>query len=140
MNYLKKKKKEWKNYENFYKDDLGARIMFTRESICGYTAPQLAKKSHTSLNTIIALESGEYKNPHPDLILRIAEALDSFYMDFVEEDYEKEFLENLSWGDVDNVQKYDLINITLSFADFANKVNSFLKTGDISLLKSSDLI
>ena len=41
---------------------------------------------------------------------------------------------------MDNVQKHGLINITLSFADFTNKVNAFLKTGDISLLRLSDLI
>ena len=81
-----------------YKEDIGYRIMLQRKYICGYSQRKLAKLVGEDIETIRMLESGELLNPKPQLILRIADALDSFYMEFVKKEHEDEFLYFLDWG------------------------------------------
>ena len=77
---------------------MGKRIKYLRKNVCGYSQRRLAKLVNEDVETIRMIENGQIKNPQPQLILRIAEALDSFYMEFVKKEYEDEFLYYLDWG------------------------------------------
>lgn len=81
-----------------YKKNMGKRIKCLRKYVCGYSQRQLARLVNEDVETIRMIESGEIRNPQPQLILRIATVLDSFYMEFVEKEYEEEFLYYLDWG------------------------------------------
>ena len=81
-----------------YKEDMGYRIMYLRKYVCGYSQRRLAKLVNEDIETIRMLEDGRIKNPQPSLILRISDVLDSFYMHFVNKEYEEEFLYFLDWG------------------------------------------
>ena len=81
-----------------YKKDMGKRIKYLRKNVCGYSQRRLAKLVNEDVETIRMIENGQIKNPQPQLILRIAEALDSFYMEFVKKEYEDEFLYYIDWG------------------------------------------
>ena len=85
-----------------YKEDMGYNIMILRKYICGYSQRKLAKMVGEDIETIRMLEDGRIKNPQPSLILRISEVLDSFYMNFVNKEYEDEFLYFLDWGTKDD--------------------------------------
>lgn len=80
-----------------YKEDMGYNIMILRKYIRGYSQRKLAKMVGEDIETIRMLEDGRIKNPQPSLILRISEVLDSFYMNFVNKEYEDEFLYFLDW-------------------------------------------
>lgn len=81
-----------------YKSDMGYKIKNLRKNVFGYSQRKLAKLVNEDIETIRMLEAGILKNPKPQLVLRIADVLDSFYMNFVKEEYEDEFLSNLDWG------------------------------------------
>lgn len=85
-----------------YKEDMGYRIMMQRKYIRGYSQRRLAKMVNEDIETIRMLEDGRLKNPQPQLILRIADVLDSFYMEYVNKEYEEEFLYYLDWGTTDH--------------------------------------
>ncbi len=85
-----------------YKEDMGYKIMLQRKYICGYSQRKLAKLVGEDIETIRMIEDGRIRNPQPQLILRIAEVLDSFYMEFVNKEYEDEFLYYLEWGTYDH--------------------------------------
>lgn len=85
-----------------YRDDMGIKIKNLRKNYYGISQRRLAKMLNEDLETIRMIEDGRIKNPQPQLILRIADLLDSFYMDFVKEEYEDEFLTFLDWGTHDD--------------------------------------
>lgn len=100
-----------------YKEDMGYNIMILRKYICGYSQRKLAKMVGEDIETIRMLEDGRIKNPQPSLILRISEVLDSFYMNFVNKEYEDEFLYFLDWGTKDDNEIEILKNFTLSLSE-----------------------
>lgn len=102
-----------------YKEDMGYRIMCLRKYICGYSQRRLAKMVGEDIETIRMLEHGELRNPSPQLILRIAEMLDSFYMEFVNKEYEDEFLYFLDWGTTDHDTIIALKELTLLVSELA---------------------
>ncbi len=102
-----------------YKEDLGDRIKFQRKNVCGYSRRKLAKLVNEDLETIMMLENGELKNPQPQLILKIADVLDSFYMNFVNEEYEEEFLYYLDWGTKNRESIIALKNLTKLLSNIA---------------------
>lgn len=100
-----------------YKEDMGYNIMILRKYICGYSQRKLAKMVGEDIETIRMLEDGRIKNPQPSLILRISEVLDSFYMNFVNKEYEDEFLYFLDWGTKDDKEIKILKNFTLPLSE-----------------------
>ena len=101
-----------------YKDDMGERILYLRKNVCGYSRRKLAKLVNEDAETIELLELGILKYPDPTLILRIADVLDSFYMNFVKEEYEDTFLSLLEWG-TDKKSEIDVLkDLTLMMAAF----------------------
>ena len=100
-----------------YKEDMGYKIMIQRKYIRGYSQRRLAKLVGEDIETIRMIEDGRFKNPQPQLILRIAEALDSFYMEYVNKDYEEEFLYFLDWGTTDHETILALKNLTKIISD-----------------------
>lgn len=106
-----------------YKDDMGYRIMLQRKYVCGYSQRRLAKLVGEDVETIRMLEHGELLNPQPDLILRIADVLDSFYMEFVKKEYEDEFLYFLDWGTTDHEEILSLKALTLLLSNIAIKLH-----------------
>ena len=104
-----------------YKEDMGYRIMYLRKYVCGYSQRRLAKLVNEDIETIRMLEDGRIKNPQPSLILRISDVLDSFYMHFVNKEYEDEFLYFLDWGTTDDKQIKILKNLTLALSDIVIK-------------------
>lgn len=100
-----------------YKDDMGIKIKHIRRDIFGYSRTKLAKLVNEDRETIVMLENGLLKNPQPQLILRIADVLDSFYMEFVNKDYEDEFLSYLDWGTNDKYKINILKDISLMISD-----------------------
>lgn len=104
-----------------YKEDIGYRIMYLRKYVCGYSQRRLAKLVNEDIETIRMLEDGRIKNPQPSLILRISDVLDSFYMHFVNKEYEDEFLYFLDWGTNDDKQIKILKNLTLALSDIVIK-------------------
>ena len=104
-----------------YKEDMGYRIMIERKYVCGYSQRRLAKLVGEDIETIRMLEDGRLRNPQPDLILRIAEVLDSFYMNFVNPEYEEEFLYFLDWGTTDHDSIIALKELTKLVSDIAIK-------------------
>ena len=109
----------FKGGNKMYKDDLGYRIKVLRKYICGYSRRKLAKLVNEDIETIRMLEEGKIKNPSPQLILKIAEALDSFYMNFVKREHEKEFLYYLDWGTNDDETIIALRDLVLLLRDIA---------------------
>lgn len=99
-----------------YREDIGYRIKIQRKYVCGYSQRKLAKLVGEDVETIKMLEDGRIKNPQPQLILRIADVLDSFYMDFVIPEYEKEFLYFLDWGTLDHNSIVVLRDLTLALS------------------------
>ncbi|MDO5569821.1 MAG: helix-turn-helix transcriptional regulator [bacterium] len=112
-----------------YKKDMGFRIKILRRDVCGYSQRRLAKLVGEDIETIRMIEDGRIKNPQPQLILRIAEILDSFYMEFVEKEYEDEFLYYLDWGthDHDKIVIIKDLTITLSEILIAQKFGTKYK-------------
>lgn len=106
-----------------YKDDMGYRIMLQRKYVCGYSQRRLAKLVGEDVETIRMLEHGELLNPQPDLILRIADVLDSFYMEFVKKEYEDEFLYFLDWGTTNHEEILSLKALTLLISNIAIKLH-----------------
>lgn len=100
-----------------YKEDMGYRIKYLRKYVCGYSQRRLAKLVEEDIETIRMLEDGRIKNPQPSLILRISDVLDSFYMYFVKEEYEDEFLYFLDWGTTDDEKIKLLKNLTIVLSD-----------------------
>ncbi len=100
-----------------YREDMGYRIKILREYVCGYSQRKLAKLVNEDIETIRMLEDGRLRNPQPQLILRIADALDSFYMEFVNKDCEDEFLYFLDWGTLDHHSIIVLKSLTMTIAD-----------------------
>lgn len=104
-----------------YKEDMGYRIMLQRKYVCGYSQRRLAKLVGEDVETIRMLEHGELLNPQPQLILRIADVLDSFYMEFVKKEYEDEFLYFLDWGTTNHEDIIALKELTLLLSNIAIK-------------------
>lgn len=102
-----------------YKDDMGKRIKFLRKYYCGYSQKRLAKIVGEDIETIRMIEDGRLKNPQPQLILKIAGALDSFYMEFVNKEYEDEFLYFLDWGTTDDTLIKSLKELVMVISDVA---------------------
>ena len=102
-----------------YKEDMGYKIMILRKYICGYSQRKLAKIVGEDIEIIRMLEKGQLKNPQPQLILRIADALDSFYMEFVKKECEDEFLYYLDWGTHDHNSIMMLKDLTMSISNIA---------------------
>lgn len=105
-----------------YREDMGRKIRYLRKYHCGYSQRRLAKLVGVDLETIRMLENGELKNPQPQLILNVAEALDSFYMEFVNREYEDEFLYFLNWGTFDDDIIEQLKDITIALSEIAIKM------------------
>lgn len=82
-----------------YKEDIGRRIKYLRKYVCGYSQRKLAELINEDVEIIKMLEEGNLKNPQPQVILKIAAALDSFYIEFINPEYENEFLYFLDWGE-----------------------------------------
>lgn len=101
-----------------YKNDMGYRIMIQRKYVCGYSQRKLAKLVNEDIETIRMLEDGRMLNPQPQLILRVADVLDSFYMEFVNKEYEDEFLYFLDWGTEEDKAIKTMINFIKVVADF----------------------
>ena len=99
-----------------YRDDMGKRILYIRKNVCGYSRRKLANLVKEDMETIELLELGILTNPDPNLILRIADVLDSFYMNFVKEDYEDTFLSLLDWGTQNQREINVLKDLTLALA------------------------
>ena len=114
-----------------YKEDMGYRIMIQRKYVCGYSQRKLAKLVNEDIETIRMLEDGRIKNPQPQLILRIADVLDSFYMEFVNKEYEDEFLYFLDWGTTDHESIIALKNLTLLISDIAIQSRMYRRTNGI---------
>lgn len=108
-----------------YKEDMGYNIMILRKYICGYSQRKLAKMVGEDIETIRMLEDGRIKNPQPSLILRISEVLDSFYMNFVNKEYEDEFLYFLDWGTTDHNSIMLFKNFTVAFSDAIIKLKLY---------------
>ncbi len=108
-----------------YKEDFGYRIMIQRKYVCGYSQKKLAKLVNEDIETIRMLEDGRIKNPQPQLILRIADVLDSFYMEFVNKEYEDEFLTYLDWGTSDYEYINTLKKLTLLISDIVIKSHMY---------------
>lgn len=108
-----------------YKEDMGYRIKYLRKYICGYSQRRLAKLVEEDIETIRMLEDGRIKNPQPSLILRISDALDSFYMYFVKKEYEDEFLYFLDWGTTDHNSILLFKNFTVAFSDAIIKLKLY---------------
>lgn len=108
-----------------YKEDMGYRIKYLRKYVCGYTQRRLAKLVEEDIETIRMLEDGRIKNPQPSLILRISDVLDSFYMYFVKEEYEDEFLYFLDWGTTDYNSILFFKNFTVAFSDAIIKLKLY---------------
>ena len=104
-----------------YKEDMGYKIMFQRKYVCGYSQRKLARLVGEDIETIRMLEDGRLKNPQPQLILRIANVLDSFYMEFVKKEYEDEFLYFLDWGTSEHDSIILLKELTLLISKIAIK-------------------
>lgn len=104
-----------------YKEDMGYRIMLQRKYVCGYSQRRLAKLVGEDVETIRMIEHGELLNPQPNLILRIADVLDSFYMEFVNPEYEEEFLYFLDWGTTDHNSIIALKELTKLLSEVAIK-------------------
>lgn len=101
---------------------MGRKIRYLRKYHCGYSQRRLAKLVGTEVETIRMLEDGSLKNPQPQLILNIADVLDSFYMEFVTREYEDEFLYFLNWGTYDDNIINQLKDITMLLSDIAVKM------------------
>lgn len=108
-----------------YKEDMGYRIKYLRKYVCGYSQRRLAKLVEEDIETIRMLEDGRIKNPQPSLILRISDVLDSFYMYFVKEEYEDEFLYFLDWGTTDHNSIFFFKNFTVAFSDAIIKLKLY---------------
>lgn len=102
---------------------MGYRIMIQRKYICGYSQRRLAKLVGEDIETIRMLEDGRFRNPQPQLILRIADVLDSFYMEFVNKDYEDEFLYFLDWGTTDHESIIAIKDLTMLLSEIAIKIH-----------------
>jgi len=102
-----------------YKDDMGKRIKFLRKYYFGYSQKRLAKIVGEDIETIRMIEDGRLKNPQPQLILKIAGVLDSFYMEFVNKEYEDEFLYFLDWGTTDDTLIKFLKELVMIISDVA---------------------
>ena len=100
-----------------YKEDMGEKIRYLRKYVCGYSQRRLAKLVGEDVETIKMLEDGREKNPQPELILKIAGVLDSFYMEFVNEEYEDEFLYFLDWGTTDDTKIKFFKTMSLALSD-----------------------
>ncbi|MDO5569790.1 MAG: helix-turn-helix transcriptional regulator [bacterium] len=109
-----------------YKEDMGFRIKVLRKYICGYSQRRLSKMVGEDIETIRMLEDGRFKNPQPQLILRIADVLDSFYMEFVKKEYEDEFLYYLDWGTYDHDKIVAIKDLTIALSEIIIK-NKFDK-------------
>ena len=105
-----------------YRNDMGRKIRYLRKYHCGYSQRRLAKLVGMDVETIRMLEDGSLKNPQPQLILNIADVLDSFYMEFVTREYEDEFLYFLNWGTYDDNIINQLKDITMLLSDIAVKM------------------
>lgn len=108
-----------------YKEDMGYRIKYLRKYVCGYSQRRLAKLVEEDIETIRMLEDGRIKNPQPSLILRISDVLDSFYMYFVKEGYEDEFLYFLDWGTTDHNSILFFKNFIVAFSDAIIKLKLY---------------
>lgn len=104
-----------------YKEDMGYKIMIERKYVCGYSQRRLAKMVGEDIETIRMLEDGRLKNPQPQLILRIAECLDSFYMNFVNPEYEDEFLYFLDWDTYEHDKIIALKELTKMLSEIVIK-------------------
>lgn len=106
---------------SIYKGNMGKKIKYLRQNVFGYSRKKLARLVDSDLETIMMIETGEYKDPEPQLILRIADVLDSFYMNFVKRDCEDIFLECLDWGTTDEIKILSMKTFTLALGNlFAN--------------------
>lgn len=108
-----------------YKEDMGYRIKYLRKYVCGYSQRRLSKLVEEDIETIRMLEDGRIKNPQPSLILRISDVLDSFYMYFVKEEYEDEFLYFLDWETTDHNSILFFKNFTVAFSDAIIKLKLY---------------
>ena len=104
-----------------YKDDLGYRVMFQRKYVCGYSRKKLAKLTGIDIEDIRMIENGSLKNPKPQLILNIAGALGTYYMNFVKKEAEDEFLYYLDWGTTDHQSIIFLKNLASTISDIVIK-------------------
>lgn len=102
-----------------YREDMGYKIMLQRKYICGYSQRRLAKMVGEDIETIRMIEDGRIRNPQPRLILRIADVLDSFYMEFVNKEYEDEFLYYLDWGTHDHDSIIALRELTMLLSEIS---------------------
>lgn len=106
-----------------YKDELGSIIKELRKEVFGYSQRRLAKMLNEDIETIRMIEDGRIKNPRPQLILNLATIFDTYYMKFVNKDYEDEFLTYLEWDTQDEliIEIYKSACIEIS--------NAFIKMG-----------
>ena len=102
-----------------YKEDMGLKIMLLRKYGRGYSQRKLAKLVNEDVEVIRMLEDGRLRNPQPQLILRISDVLDSFYMEFVKKEYEDEFLYYLDWGTFDHDFIISMKNLALLLSKIA---------------------
>lgn len=102
-----------------YRENLGLKIMRLRKYSRGYSQRYLAHLVGVDVETIRMIEDGSMPNPPAQLILRIAEELDSFYMEFVRRNKEEKFLRALDWGENNNL---DDINYLIDMCDEIKKI------------------
>lgn len=102
---------------NIYRKDLGKQIRDLRKNTFGYSIKHLAYLVECDKDVIYEIETGEIKCPEPQLILRIANVLDSFYMQFVNPKYESIFLYNLDWGTSDPYEILSMMKFTQALSD-----------------------
>lgn len=113
-----------------YKRSMGKRIKYLRKYVFGYSQRKLAKLIGEDVETIKMLEDGSLKNPQPQVILKIAYVLDSFYMEFINPEYEDEFLYFLDWGTTDDVLIKNIKNCTLLICEMV--IDMYLLKGKIN--------
>ena len=102
-----------------YKKDMGYKIKNLRKNVFGYSQRKVAKLLNEDVETIRMIEDGRCKNPEPQLILRIAELFDSFYMEFVRKECEDKFLMSLDWGTNDKDAIKSLKDLTMFISNIA---------------------
>lgn len=102
---------------NIYRRNFGRKIRHLRRDVFGYSIAHFAHLVDCDKDTIYEIEIGAIKCPEPQLILRIADVLDSFYMQFVRPKYEKIFLYNLNWGTSNPYEILSMMQFTQVLGD-----------------------
>ena len=102
---------------NIYRRNFGRKIRHLRRDVFGYSIAHFSHLVDFDKDTIYEIEIGAIKCPEPQLILRIADVLDSFYMQFVRPKYEKIFLYNLNWGTSNPYEILSMMQFTQALGD-----------------------